>query len=114
MILKRIFFALFLLLQSFVLLAQDKTVEIIQSNGFEFLRTPEGDMKKLVGNVILKQGDIMMWCDSAYFKDWANTVDAYGNVKVKQGDSITLYCKVMHYFGNEKKLIAHLIPFIMI
>ncbi len=97
---------LLLCLLSSNLKAQDKTVEILNSNEMQFVRRSEGDMKKLTGNVILKQGDVMMWCDSAFFKDWSNTVDAYGNVKLKQGDSITLYCRELNYFGNEKKLIA--------
>jgi lipopolysaccharide export system protein LptA len=85
----------------------EKTVEIINSNEMEFIKRDEGDLKKLTGNVILKQADVLMYCDSAYFNDGVNTVEAFGNVKVKQGDSITLYCKHLLYNGNEKMMHAN-------
>jgi lipopolysaccharide assembly outer membrane protein LptD (OstA) len=85
----------------------EKTVEILNSNEMEFMKRDEGDLKKLTGNVILKQADVMMYCDSAYFNDGNNSVEAFGNVKVKQGDSITLYCRHLLYNGNEKLMHAN-------
>jgi lipopolysaccharide assembly outer membrane protein LptD (OstA) len=98
---------LFFCWQQFAFAQGEKTVEILSSNEMEFIKRDEGDLKKLTGNVILKQGDVMMYCDSAYFNDGINTVEAFGNVKVKQGDSITLYCRHLLYNGNEKLMHAN-------
>ncbi len=100
---------LVLLLQCFLqkALAQDKTVQILNSNEMQFIRHDDGDIKKLTGNVILKQGDVTMWCDSALFMENNNSVKANGNVKLKQGDSITLFCQELNYYGNDKKLNAN-------
>ena len=92
---------LFFGLQQIAFAQGDKTVEILSSNEMEFIKRDEGDLKKLTGNVVLKQSDVMMYCDSAYFNDGNNSVEAFGNVKVKQGDSITLYCRHLLYNGNE-------------
>jgi lipopolysaccharide assembly outer membrane protein LptD (OstA) len=97
----------FICVVHFAFAQDEKTVEIINSNEMEFIKRDEGDLKKLTGNVILKQADVLMYCDSAYFNDGINTVEAFGNVKVKQGDSITLYCKHLLYNGNEKMMHAN-------
>src|SRR4051812_23849792 len=56
----------------------------------------EGDKRNgekvniLRGNVIFSQKGAMMYCDSAYQYKKRNSIDAFGNVKVNQGDTISL------------------------
>ncbi len=104
------FFALLLTIASVIGTVEcsfaQKSVEILNSDLLEMKETSEGKMKTLSGNVVLKQDDVLLYCDNADFTDWDNSVFAKGAVKVKQGDSITLYCNELTYFGNTKKLIA--------
>jgi len=48
----------------------------------------------------------MMYCDSAYFYSESNTVDAYDNVKIEQGDSLMLTGTTLKYNGNTKMAIV--------
>ncbi len=56
----------------------------------------------LSGNVLFRHGDAMMSCDSAYLHDKSQTFEAFGNVKMKQGDSINIYAKYLYYDGQTK------------
>ncbi len=60
------------------------------------------DARKLIGNVQLKHEDVIMSCDSAYFYASSGSVDAFSNVKVVQGDTLTLTGDRAHYYGETK------------
>jgi LPS export ABC transporter protein LptC len=53
--------------------------------------------------VQLQQEDVTLYCDRADFYSQQNNVDAFGNVHIKQGDSINIYGETLHYDGNMKK-----------
>ena len=40
-----------------------------------------------------------MFCDSAYFYETSNSLDAFGNVRMEQGDTLFVYSDVMFYDG---------------
>lgn len=50
-------------------------------------------------NVVLYHDGALMYCDSAYLDDKNNTFDAFGHVKINQGDTIILTGDYMHYDG---------------
>lgn len=57
---------------------------------------------RLVGNVQFEHEGALMSCDSAHlYKD--NSMDAYGNVHMQQGDSLNLWGDVLNYKGNERR-----------
>jgi len=58
------------------------------------------DARKLIGDVRLKHEDVVMTCDSAYFYPATSSVDAFSNVRVQQGDTLTLTSDLAHYDGN--------------
>lgn len=60
------------------------------------------DARKLLGNVQLKHEDVFMSCDSAYFYASTGSVDAFSNVRVVQGDTLTLTGDLAHYDGESK------------
>jgi lipopolysaccharide export system protein LptA len=57
------------------------------------------DATKLIGNVRLKHEDVTMSCDSAYFYQSTSSVDAFSNVFVQQGDTLTLEGDFAYYDG---------------
>ncbi len=57
--------------------------------------------RKLVGNVILRQGDVTMECDSALFYNMVNALDAYGNVHIHD-PSTKAYADSLNYNGENK------------
>lgn len=56
----------------------------------------------LRGNVIFRKDGVFMYCDSAYFYDSSNSLDAFGNVKMIQGDTLFVYSDVMYYSGTDE------------
>jgi lipopolysaccharide assembly outer membrane protein LptD (OstA) len=59
-------------------------------------------IKKLKGNCRFKQDNVFMYCDSALLYEVLNKVDAFGKVRIQQGDSLNLYGDLMNYDGNSK------------
>lgn len=56
----------------------------------------------LNGHVKFRKGDMYMYCDSAHFYDQDNRMDAFGNVKMEQGDTLFVYSDVMYYNGQQE------------
>ncbi len=59
-------------------------------------------IRKLLGNVSFKQEDTYLYCDSAYQYLDRNEVEAFSNVRVVQGDSITITGDKGYYNGNAR------------
>lgn len=55
----------------------------------------------LVGNVQLRRDSMYMYCDSAYLFRNTNSVKAFGNVRMQQGDTLALYGDYADYNGDE-------------
>ncbi len=54
----------------------------------------------LNGNVKFRKGDMYMYCDSAHFYDKKNSLYAFGNVKMEQGDTLFVYADQLFYNGD--------------
>lgn len=54
------------------------------------------------GNVEFRQGGMFMYCDSAYYYASRNSLDAFGHVKMEQGDTLFVYADRVYYDGNER------------
>lgn len=60
------------------------------------------DYQVLKGNVRFRRGDMYMFCDSAYFYEATSSLDAFGNVKMTQADTLFVYADIMHYYGEDQ------------
>ena len=56
----------------------------------------------LTGNVRFRHEDAFMYCDSAYFYEQQNSLDAFGNVRFVQGDTLFGYSDRLFYNGDTK------------
>lgn len=54
----------------------------------------------LKGNVKFRQAGMWMYCDSAYYYPELNSLDAFGNVKMEQGDTLFVFADKLYYEGN--------------
>lgn len=57
------------------------------------------DIQTLVGNIRLKHEGMYMWCDSARIFEATNSVEAFDNVRMEQGDTLFLYGDYLYYDG---------------
>lgn len=65
------------------------------------------DYQLLIGNVQFRKGDMFMYCDSAHFYEQTNSLDAFGNVKMEQGDTLFVYADELDYDGNLELAILY-------
>ncbi|MEM6522829.1 MAG: OstA-like protein [Bacteroidota bacterium] len=56
-----------------------------------------------VGDVVFKQNETIIYCDSAIFYENTNAIRAFGNVKITDGDSVTITSRRLFYDGESKK-----------
>lgn len=61
---------------------------------------PDPDAQILVGDVVFRHDSIYMYCDSACFYEKTNSLEAFDNVKMVQGDTLFLYGDYLFYDGN--------------
>ena len=57
------------------------------------------DVQVVVGNVVFRHDSLYMYCDSAYYFDQLNSFEAFGNVRMEQGDTLFLYGDHLFYDG---------------
>lgn len=56
----------------------------------------------VTGNVKFRQGSLWMYCDSAYYYPEINSMDAFGHIRMEQGDTLFVYADQLFYNGNER------------
>ena len=61
---------------------------------------PDPNAQILVGDVVFRHDSIYMYCDSACFYEKTNSLEAFNNVRMVQGDTLSLYCDYLFYDGN--------------
>ena len=94
--------ALFFLLGVISVAQKTSKIEILNANTLEIERTKDENIKRLIGDVQLKHDNALMFCDSAYIYSNSNTMDAYGHVRILQGDSLSMFGDSLKYNGNTK------------
>jgi lipopolysaccharide export system protein LptA len=83
--------------------AAQKKVKLKQADQLRGGRNGDERFDRLIGNVILTQNQTTIYCDSAYFFKKRNFVEAFGKVKILEGDSVTITGRKLEYDGNTKK-----------
>ena len=60
------------------------------------------DRQIVTGNVQFRQMGMWMYCDSAYYYPEENSLDAFGHVKMRQGDTLFIDADKIFYDGNTR------------
>ena len=93
----------FLLLTCSLVFAQNNSKIKVEYSDFADINQLEvPDALLLTGNVRLSHEDIKMTCNKAYYFQNENYIKAFGNVKMIQGDTLTLSSKYAEYNGVVK------------
>lgn len=80
-----------------------RTVDLKKADILKGARSADGEQfQKLIGNVVLEQQQTTIYCDSAYLYKRRNFVEAFGKVRITEGDSVTITGKRLEYDGNTK------------
>ena len=93
-----------LFLGPLALYAQDTTKILLEKGDrWDYNKAVRPDAQRIIGNVILRHDSALMYCDSAYLNEAANTVNAYGNVHIHLSDTLNLFGDSLIYNGNTKE-----------
>ena len=75
-------------------------IEIINADKISFDKKNNKDRQVLTGNVKTKHKDHFMSCDSAYYYANENKIEAFSNIHIWQGDTLSLKGDYLIYLGN--------------
>lgn len=64
----------------------------------------------VVGDVMFRQGDMFMYCDSAHFYEDPGAIKAFGNVRMEQGDTLFVYADRLDYSDTTELAILFADP----
>lgn len=79
-----------------------KTIKLKQADK-AIGRTVNGELQNwVVGNVIFIQNQTTIYCDSSKRDKKTNSIEAYGNVKITDGDSVTVTSVNLFYDGDTR------------
>jgi lipopolysaccharide assembly outer membrane protein LptD (OstA) len=83
-----------------------KRIDIIDAGRYNYQKVEGvGDFISLAGNVKVKQGATLFYCDSAVVNQAENTMEAFGHVHINDADSVHTYAQYLKYIGKEKLAI---------
>ena len=91
-------YSLFLIPYSFA----QTMVYLERANNLQFDQERLSDAQILNGNVLFRHDEMLMYCDSAYFYEKTNSLDAFGHVRFVQGDTLEGFGDKLFYDGNTK------------
>jgi lipopolysaccharide export system protein LptA len=95
--------ALLLLLLSGTAAMAQKTVELKKADILRPGIAKDGEQyQRLLGNVILVHNQTTIYSDSAFLYKKRNFVEAFGRVRILEGDSITITGRKVEYDGNTR------------
>lgn len=101
-IMRILYLALFLLIVLTPAIAQ-RTVQLQKGAGQLIGGIKNGErIERVIDNVVFVQGTTTIYCDSAWFYRSKNRVEAFGHVRIVEGDSITITASRLEYDGNTK------------
>src|SRR5215831_4697301 len=80
-----------------------KKVEILAAKKLEFLKTNDTtELQVLVGNVRLKQGSTLFYCDSCIINNRIHILEAFGNVHINDADTANAYSDYLRYLTDKR------------
>lgn len=112
---KRVLLVLFHIMTVTVIVAQEafpppetsddstsRRVKILNSDLLSFSTVNGVQLQKLIGNVKILQDSTIFYCDSAYYFEADNRLEAFSNVRVEMPDSVVMVAKRATYDGNTR------------
>ena len=76
-----------------------KRVDLLYADEAQADKQLRPDVQVLIGSVRMKHDSMYMFCDSALIFEKINSVEAFGNVRMEQGDTLFIYGDYLYYDG---------------
>lgn len=81
---------------------QDKRIYLVHADNLHYDQYRNGDAQVLKGHVHFRHVGANLYCDSAHFYEQTNSFEAFGHVKMVQGDTLSLTSDYAYYDGNDQ------------
>lgn len=81
-------------------------VYLIHADELRYDRWRNNDAQVLTGDVQFEHDGAKLYCDSANFFEASNSFEAWGNVRMVQGDTLSLTSEQGYYDGNQQMMEA--------
>ena len=81
---------------------EDTRIYLVHADVLHFDQYQNPDATILNGKVHFTHQGARLYCDSAYFYEASNSFEAFGHVKMLQGDTLSLVSDYAYYDGNEQ------------
>ena len=75
-------------------------VHVENADSTELNQNDNPNIYVLRGNVIFRHDSIFMYCDSAYLYNLSNSLEAFDDVRIVQGDTLFIYGDYLNYYAN--------------
>ena len=75
-------------------------VYLLHADSLSFDQERNAEAQVLNGNVCFRHDSAYMYCDSAYFYERTNSLEAFSNVRMEQGDTLFVFGNYLFYDGN--------------
>jgi lipopolysaccharide export system protein LptA len=80
-----------------------KVVNLINADRLSYFRPDSTtDLQVLAGNVQMQQGTTIFYCDSAVFNKKTRFIEAFGNVRINDNDSVNITSRYLQYYVDTK------------
>lgn len=87
---------------------EDNRVYLVHADVLSYDQFKNPDAQILNGHVQFSHNGAKLFCDSAHFYEASNSFEAFGNVKMYQGDTLSLFSDYAYYDGNDQMAQARL------
>ena len=83
-----------------------KRVYLVHADELRYDRWQNNDAQVLIGSVQFEHDGAKLYCDSANFFEASNSFEAWGHVRMVQGDTLSLTSNQGYYDGNQQLMEA--------
>jgi len=83
--------------------AGEEKVFLLGADSITFYKQADGnEVRRVKGKVVFQHKGALLHCDLAIHNVFSNALEAYGNVKILQGDTVTVTGDTLFYYGNSR------------
>ncbi|KAA6311074.1 LPS-assembly protein LptD, partial [termite gut metagenome] len=76
-----------------------KRVDLLHADKGQADKLLRPDVQVLIGSVKFRHDSMYMYCDSALVYEKLNSIEAFDNVRMEQGDTLFIYADYLYYDG---------------
>lgn len=87
--------------------ADDQRIYLDHADSLYYDEYRKRDTQIVRGHVKFRHQGAVLYCDSAYFKQQENTFQAFGHVRMLQGDTLEVRCDTAFYDGRADADMVH-------